>query len=287
MEIQALTKDKLDFICAICLDPSVDQETQDLMEDGMDGRMSWIKKMMPKGLEILVALEKPKQEKIHYKWVGKMLHSDLAVHGQVPIGLLEYIPIEYALEPIEGKSTLFINCMWILPPFWSRGVGKALIESFIERAKQIGGGSVIAYDGDKWFGTSINYMPSSFFKKFGFKEVDKDGSRVLLFLDLGTSEQPKFILTRKMDYSKGKESNLSIFFNSQCPWSKYMINTVKQGVEKYANINFNIVNTDSRELIQKLGISRGICLNGKPIIKRLASWKEIQPEIEKALKQYH
>ncbi|MFX0139123.1 MAG: GNAT family N-acetyltransferase, partial [Candidatus Hodarchaeota archaeon] len=144
MEIQVFTEDKLDLICAICLDPSVDQETKNLMEDGMDRRISWIKKMMSIGLEILIALEKPKQEEIHYKWVGKMLHSDLAVHGQVPMGLLEYIPIEHALEPIKGKNALFINCMWILPPFWSRGVGKALIETFIEKAEQHGGGSVIA-----------------------------------------------------------------------------------------------------------------------------------------------
>ena len=281
MEIQVITEDKLDLIRAICLDPSVDQETQSLMEDGMDNRISWIKKMMSKGLEILVALEKPKQEKIHYKWVGKMLHSDLAVHGQVPMGLLEYIPIEYALEPIEGKNLLFINCMWILPPFWITGVGKALIESFIERAKQYGGASVIAYEEDKWFGTSIEYMPSSFFKKFGFKEVDRDGSRILFFLDLGTSKQPKFILPRLKGFTNSKKLDLTIFINSQCPWSKYMINTVKKEVEKYSNVNFNIVNTDDRELIENLGISRGVCLNGKPIFNRMASWEEIKTYIEK------
>ena len=281
MEIQTITEDKLDLICAVCLDPSVDKETRDLMESGMDDRISWIKKMMPKGLEVLVALEKPRQEKIHYKWVGKMLHSDLAVHGQVPMGLLEYIPIEHTLEPVKGNDSLFINCMWILPPFWLTGVGKALIESFIERAKQYGAASVIAYDGDKWFGTSIQYMPSSFFKKFGFKEVDRDGSRVLLFLDLGTSKQPKFILPRLKVSNKSKKLNFNIFFNNQCPWSKYMVNTVKKEVEKFPNLMFNIINTDDRELIENLGISRGVCLNGNPIFNRMASWKEIKVEFDK------
>ena len=281
MEIQTITEDKLDLICAVCLDPSVDKETRDLMESGMDDRISWIKKMMPKGLEVLVALEKPRQEKIHYKWVGKMLHSDLAVHGQVPMGLLEYIPIEHTLEPVKGNDSLFINCMWILPPFWLTGVGKALIESFIERAKQYGAASVIAYDGDKWFGTSIQYMPSSFFKKFGFKEVDRDGSRVLLFLDLGTSKQPKFILPRLKVSNKSKKLNFNIFFNNQCPWSKYMVNTVKKEVEKFPNLMFNIINTDDRKLIENLGISRGVCLNGNPIFNRMASWKEIKVEFDK------
>jgi len=63
-------------------------------------------------------------------------------------------------------------------------VAKCLIESFLCKAKEYGGASVLTYEGDKWFGTSLDYMPASFFKKFGFKEADRDESRVLLFLDL-------------------------------------------------------------------------------------------------------
>ncbi|MFX1502512.1 MAG: GNAT family N-acetyltransferase, partial [Promethearchaeota archaeon] len=285
-EIEEITKDKLDLICAVCLDPSVDQETRELMEDGMDERIRWIKEMIPNGLRILVASEKPRQEMIHYKWVGKMLHSDLSIHGRVPLGLLEYVPIEHALEPIDGKDSLFINCMWILPPFWLTGVGKALIEAFIERVKQYGGASVIAYEEDRWFGTSIKYMPSSFFKKFGFQEVDRDGSRVLLFLDLGAAT-PKFIFPESSDFQITEKSNLDIFYNDQCPWSKYMINTIKLELNKESNINIHLINTNDSKLIKKTGISRGVFLNGKPIIKRMASWEEIRLEIEKYNKEFH
>ena len=280
MEIKTVTDENLDIICKICLDPSIDKETRKLMEDGMKNRILWIKKMMPKGLEILVALEKPRKEIIHYKWVGKMFHSDLAVHGQVPKGLLEYIPIEHALEPIKGKNMLFINCMWILPPFWHSGVGTALIASCIENAKPVGGVGVIAYDGDNWFSTSIKYMPSSFFKKFGFNEVDRDGSRVLLYLDLGSSNPPKFILPKSKDVNTNKKLNLDLFFNSQCPWSRYMVNEVNKHLKNHPNININLVNTDDKELIERMGISRGVILDGKPIIKRMASLEEIQKEIE-------
>lgn len=286
MEIQIITEDKLDLICAICLDPSVDQEARDLMENGMDKRICWIKKMMPKGLDILVALEKPRQEEIHYKWVGKMLHSDLAIQGQVPMGLLEYIPIEHALEPIIGAESLFINCMWVLPPFWNTGVGTALVDSFILRAKHYSGASVIAYDGDRWFGTSIKYMPSSFFKKFGFKEVDRDGSRVLMFLNLDSKTKPKFIYHKTKDSKKNKKINFDIFTNDQCPWSRYMISTIKKELDKYSNIKVNVVDSNKRDFIQKLGLSRGVCLNGTPVINRMASWEEIKPDIEKYLQEF-
>ncbi|MFX0003454.1 MAG: GNAT family N-acetyltransferase [Promethearchaeota archaeon] len=281
MEIETLVEDKLDIICTVCLDPSVDKKTRDLMENGMEERIRWIKEMVPKGLEILIASEKPREEKIHYKWVGPMLHSDLAIHGRVHMGLLEYIPIENALEPIDGKNSLFINCMWVLPPFWNKGVGTALIKQFIEKAKKFGGACVIVYDGDRWFGTSIKYMPLSFFKKFEFKEVDRDGNRVLLYLDLGSSSVPKFIISKIKPFHKNKKLLLDVFYNSQCPWSKFMINEIKKGVNKRSDINLNIYNTDDPKLVKDLGISRGVYLNGKPIIKRMASWEEIKVEIDK------
>ncbi|UCC20819.1 MAG: hypothetical protein JSV62_05945 [Promethearchaeota archaeon] len=281
MEIETITEDKLDIVCSVCLDPSVDKETRDLMENGMEKRICWIKEMISKGLEIFLASEKPRHEKIHYKWVGKMLHSDLAIHGRVYMGLLEFIPIEYAFEPVIGNNSLFINCMWILPPFWLKGVGKALLESFIERAKQIGGASVLAYEGDRWFGTSIKYMPVSFFKKYGFEEVDRDGSRILLHLNLGSSS-PKLIFPKLGKFIRTKKLTLDIFSNSQCPWSKYMINTVKKGVEHYPNINLRYHNTDDSKLIKELGISRGVYLDSKPIFKRMASWKEIKLILDNA-----
>ncbi|MFX1409140.1 MAG: hypothetical protein ACFFA6_02215 [Promethearchaeota archaeon] len=284
MKIKQLEEDQLDYIGAICLDPSIGKEQIEAMQNAMVERLNWIKKMMPKGLEVFIAVEKPKSEVIHYKWAGKMLHSDLALYGMVPMGLLESMPIELALEPVEGKNSLFINCMWILPPFWLTGVGKELLESFINRAEEVGGASVIAYEGDKWFGTSIKYIPSRFFKKFRFKEVDRDGSRILLHLNLSANTKPKLISLKTKSFEKNDEIRVDIFFNSQCPWSKFMVDTIKVKRNKYPEVKFKFINTDDRKMIEKFGISRGICINGKPVIKRMAAWEEIESEIKKAKK---
>ena len=280
MKIQSINNKNLDYINHICLDPSVDKQTRALMEDGMEDRLNWIKNMFEKKLEILIALEEPKKETIHYKWVGKMLHSELAVHNNVPMGLIEYMPIESTLEPVEGKDSLFIHCMWILPPFWNYGVGGALINKFINKAKKLGGAAVIAYDGDKWFGTSIRYMPSSFFQKYRFKEVDRDGTRVLLYLDLGANLPPRFIQPVTEQYSEKDKISLEVFFNSQCPWSKFMINSIKKEIVSYPRIITNFINTKDRAIIKKYGISRGIRINGRPTINRMATWDEIKKELD-------
>lgn len=280
MKIQKITEEELDYVQAICLDPSMGSQKSEAMRSGMTDRICWIRKMMQKGLEILVALEKPRLERIHYKWVGDMFHADLAVHGQVPKGLLESVPVEFALEPVKGKNSLFIDCIWVLPPFWRTGVAKCLMESFIYRAKQFGGAIVLAYEGDRWFGTSIKYMPSNFFEKFGFKEVDRDGSRVLLFLDLGANVQPRFIHPRARPFDEDNRIIIDVFFNSQCPWSSFMVDNIRRNVKKYPGVTVNIVKSDDRKTIEEFGISRGLCINGKPVIKRMASWKEIRTEIE-------
>ena len=284
LKIQKITEDELDYVRAICLDPSIGPQSTEAMRSGMTDRICWIRRMMQRGLEILVALEKPKMERIHYKWAGNMLHADLAVHRQVPKGLLESVPIEFTLEPVKGKNSLFIDCIWVLPPFWHTGVAKHLMKSFIDRAEQFGGASVLAYEGDRWFGTSIEYMPSGFFEKFGFKEVARDESRVLLHLDLGAHEKPELIYPRSKSFEKNDKIIIDALFNSQCPWSKFMIDNAVKNMRKYPRVTVNIVKTDDRRTIEEFGLSRGICINGKPVIKRMASWKEIGTEIEKIQK---
>ncbi|MHA2275300.1 MAG: hypothetical protein ACXAC2_06020 [Candidatus Kariarchaeaceae archaeon] len=281
MLIENLTENKFDYVCAVCLDPSIDANMRKIMSNSMNDRILWIKDMKQKKLGIIIALEEPETRKIKYKWVGEILHSDLAVHGKVPKGLLEYIPIEFALEPVKGKNILFINCMWVLPPFWDSGVAKCLIEYFITIAKQNGGACVIAFEDDKWFGTSIKYMPANFFKKFGFKEVERDGSRILLFLDLGVKEPPKFVFPKIISCSEKDITIIDLFYNSQCPWSQFMVHEFITNIKKFSGIYFNLIKTDDRKIIEKYGISRGLSINGIPVINRMASWKEMKTEIKK------
>ena len=64
-----------------------------------------------------------------------------------------------------------------------------------------------------------------------------------------------------------------------------MINNIKTGVKNYQLISVSIVNTDSRELIEAYRISRGVKINGRPVIWRMASWNEIKIEIDKVQKE--
>lgn len=259
MHIRELSADELDFVTQVCLDPSVRAEWKQIMNHYMAKRIEWLKTMMNKGLEVSVAFKE--------------------THGQeFPKALIEYVPIKFAAEPVEGGNSLFINCIWVVPPLWRKGVARTLLERAIEKAKAYAGLSVLAYEGDKWFGF-FPYMPATFFKKFIFKEVDRDGSRLLLYLNLGSDEQPKLIRPKCKSSKKDDKLAVEVFTNSQCPWSGFMIERIKKNAKKRDAV-VNIVDTDDRETLKKYGMSRGVCINGIPAFKRMASWKEIEAAIK-------
>ncbi len=281
MEFRKITVDELDFVPAVCLDPSVGRKGREAMRGHMENRLRWLRKMMSQGLKIIVALEDPKPEVLHYPWAGNIRHADLAVKGKVPKGLIEYLPVENALEPVKGENSLFINCMWILPPFWKTGVAKGLMQRFIEEARKWGGATVLAYEGDKWFGTTIKYMPSSFFKKFGFEEVSRDETRVLLHLDLGARKSPMLVPPKKRVTGEKDKIVMDVFCNSQCPWCGWMVDKIRRNILKHSDVTLNVINTDRRDVIEQFGMARGVFINGEPFIKRMASWREIKSALNK------
>jgi len=120
-----------------------------------------------------------------------------------------------------------------------------------------------------------------FFKKLGFEEIERDGSRVLLHLDLGANTPPKLIFTKSEPFKDKKDASIIAFYNCQCPWSKLMIDDLNKNTKENPNIKLNIIETKNRRIIEKFGISRGLLIEGKPVIKRIALWNEMGKEIEK------
>lgn len=252
MSIHDVDAEELDLVEAICLDPSVSKKWKEAMAPCMEERKKWLRDMMKRGLGVTIALGPRGGKK----------------------GLIEYCPAEISSEPITGGNSLFINCMWVVPPSWGSGTAKALLIHVIKKAKLYGGLTVLGYEGDKWFGF-MEYMPSSFFKRFDFQETDREGSRVLLHLDLGGKEKPVLLPTKTRAVSESDKALVEILFNSQCPWSGWMVDKVTRNLKKY-DVVVRSVNTDDRTVLEDYGLSRGVCINGVPVLKRMGTVKEVE-----------
>ncbi len=257
MEFHKIAVDELLYVSYLCL-WGISRQQKEAMKEHMEKRLKWIEGMMPKGLGITVALSPRKSKK----------------------GLIEYLPIEIAPEPVKGESSLFINCIWVLSRCSKAGIGKGLMRHFLKEARNVGGATVLAYEDDKWFGY-FDYMPASFFRKFGFKEVSRDGTRVLLHLDLGAHKLPMLVSPKKRVTGEKGKIVMDVFCNSQCPWCGWMLDRVRRNLREFSDVTLNVVNTDKRDVIERFGISRGVFINGEPVIKRMASWKEIRSVLNK------
>jgi hypothetical protein len=278
MEIRELKEDELDLAILPCVDPGF----RKTLKQGMVLRKEFLKKKIRKGLSVLVALEdKGEREEIDYPGVGKVKTEDLSLKGNIITGLIEYLPIEETNFPVNGKNLAFIDCIWVITPFWRKGVAKNLMETSIEKTlgQNFSGAAVIAYEKESWWGF-FDYMPSWFFQKFGFRQVERDGNSILMLKNYKNAKPPEFILSEPKPTSKPGKVKAELFWSGQCPYSWWVKKLTEKEFGKNVNIELSFVNTDDRKTVEKFGITFGLTINGKIVYNRIPSWDEIK----KALK---
>ena len=84
---------------------------------------------------------------------------------------------------------------------------------------------------------------------------------------------------------KRDKTKVDILFNSQCPWSSYMVNSIKKEVRTHTDIVIEFINSDDKNRIIELGLSRGIMINGCPVLKRMAPWEGLKSELDRIRKK--
>jgi GNAT superfamily N-acetyltransferase len=276
MEIRELKIDELDYAVLPCVDPGFRRT----LGQGMSLREEFLKRMSKQGLSVMVALEEMgKQESIEYPGVGRVKTKDLSLRGKMPVGLIEYAPIEKTIFPVRGENLAFIHCIWVITPFWRKGVGQALMESFMEKTSHLSGAAVIAYEGESWWGF-FDYMPRWFFDKLGFKEVDRNGTSVLMLKNYKKAKPPEFVSYQPGSASDQKTKTVEFFWSNQCPYSWWVMKLLEKKLNKNPEYQSKLVNTDQREIAQRYGQTFGLRINGKTIFHRIPSWEEVKQALK-------
>lgn len=71
-----------------------------------------------------------------------------------------------------------------------------------------------------------------------------------------------------------------VLFNSQCPWSGWVVDKIERNMKKY-DAKVKAINTDNRAVIEEYGMSRGVFLNGEPMVKRMWFRKEVEAIVKR------
>ncbi|HVO36936.1 MAG TPA: GNAT family N-acetyltransferase [Candidatus Acidoferrum sp.] len=183
----------------------------------------------------------------------------IAYKENKPVGFIEYYPIEDAPLNIVGKDIAIIPCMNVKFDERKKGIGGKLIRACIEDARNMRRKGVAVRATD-W----QDFMPRTFFEKYGFTNVTKSGPINILMIKYEEVENPRWLtLSYKQKPSDGKLI-IDIFHNDQCPFDWQNSERVKKIASEFAErAEVNDFDTNKRENILKYGTLGAIIVNGE------------------------
>ena len=238
----------------------LEEWSEDIKEAG-NQKQKWYNQMKEKGLKVKFALD------------------DKDVIG----GMIQYIPIEHSMY--EGENLYVVLCIWVhghkqgRGDYRKRGMGKALLKAAEEDARQLGADGLVT-----WGLVIPVFMRASWFKKQGYKVVDKTGIMRLLWKPFKEKAiPPKFIKPNKKPVKGEGKVNVTVFRNGWCPNMNIAFERAKRASGEFTGkINLQEFETADRETFREWGISDALYIDGKEMnIGPAPSIEKIRKRIEK------
>lgn len=214
------------------------------MKDGVCRKECWYNSMQEKGLRV-----------------------KLARNGNGTIaGMIHYAPIEYSW--VEGEDLYFVYCVWVhghkkgRGDLRKRGVGKALLQAAEEDVKKLQGKGLVV-----WGILLPFFIKAGWFKKYGYRKVDRKGISVLLWKTFSDSASPpRWIKAKKVPELIPGKVVVTALTNGWCSGINGMIERAKQVCNEYGDkVVFQEVDVSNREAVRHWGLSDGIFVNNKNI----------------------
>jgi len=204
-------------------------------------------------------------------WYNKMkdkgLGAKLALdeNGEVG-GMIQYVPIEHSFA--AGNDLYSIDCIWVhghkkgRGNFQKKGMGTALLQAAEADAKARGAKGMAAWG--LWLPF---WMKASWFKKNGYKKVDRQGIQVLLwkpFTDEATP--PRWIKQRKKPETIPGKVTVTAFLNGRCPAQNMVLERAKRAASELGDaVVFRQVDTFDREVFSEWGIADALFIDDNQV----------------------
>jgi GNAT superfamily N-acetyltransferase len=220
-----------------------------------------------------------------------LLHSLIEQGAVVKVALLngEHVGFAYGL-PIEhsswgpiGQDLMVIPCLYVLALGAKKGIGRVLMESTEEDARDAGrlGTTIMGFrdlPGAEWL------LPVAFFEHIGYEEVDHRGHYVLLWKPFsGKAEAPSFLDPAYVFEPIEGKVVVDLFWNEFCQTSGIEAQRVREVCAEFGErVVLNECCAEHHDILLTCGISRAIYVNGREI-----GWGYEAPKdgIRKAIEQ--
>jgi hypothetical protein len=241
------------------------EEWSDDMKEAGDCKRQWYEKMKDKGLKVKFAVD------------------DNNVIG----GMIQYIPVEYSM--FEGNNLYVVLCIWVhghkkgRGDYRKKGMGTLLLKAAEEDVRQLGVNGLVT-----WGLIIPVFMRASWFKKHGYKVVDKTGIMRLMLKPFNEKAViPKFRKpARKPDIEPGKV-NLTLIRNGWCQSGNITCERAKRAALEFPdNVTVREYDTTNPEVYKEWGILDGLYIEDKALLTGPpVSYKKLRKRIEKSVRK--
>ena len=220
------------------------EEWSEEMAEAGDHKKCWYRNYSEKGLRVKIALD----------------------DEGAAIGMIQYLPIEESI--VEGSELYFIPCIWVhghkegVGNRQGSGVGSALLEAAEDDVRVLGAKGMAAW------GLSLPFwMKASWYKKHGYKKVDRDSISLLLVKQFTPDAAiPRWIRRRKAVPTHPGKVTVSAFNNGWCQVQNIVYERVKRACAEIGDrVIFDSIDTSNQSVFLEWGISDGIYIDGKKV----------------------
>ena len=199
--------------------------TKNPKHEGCRRKAEWFKKRQKEGMRY------------------KVLYSE----EKGTVGMIEYIPGEYAWRGIEAKGYMVIHCVVnFYKPYRNKGISSRLIDECIRDSKteNMNGVAVVTREGAWMVGKDI-------FTKKDFEVVDTADPDFVLLVKKIRKDAPSPKFTGHWDKILAKyDKGLTILWSDQCPYIAKSMNEIQETIKERYGIEANIIELKDHEQAQ-------------------------------------
>jgi GNAT superfamily N-acetyltransferase len=222
------------------------EDWSDDVQEAGDRRGRWVDRFTLRGLRAKLALD------------------DAGTAG----GMIQYLPIEEST--VDGSGLYFITCIWVhghkqgRGNFQGQGMGRALLSAAEEDARSRGAKGIAAWG--LWLPF---WMRASWFRKHGYRPVERDGIASLLWKPFAADAQPPrwFRRTAKpLELTPGCV-NVTCFVNGWCTAGAVTAERARRVAGEFGErVRFREIDTSEHETVAEWGLADALFVDGKQVM---------------------
>ena len=241
------------------------EDWSDEIDEAGDHKSRWYRKMRDRGLRVKLAVD----EQHH------------------PVGMIQYVPIEHS--PALGSDLSMILCIWVhgykqgVGDRQGHGIGTALLTAAESDAKELGFKGIAAW------GVAIPWwMKAGWFKKHGYRAVDRNGLQTLLWKPFThDAVPPRWIEPGPKPQPVEGRVTVTGYISGWCPAQNLVYERAKRAAAEFGeDVVFESIDTSEQADMIACGQSDCVYLDGKSLQKGPPpSYDRIRKKIERRVKR--